>query len=100
MMVLIPVEIGQPPRANPKDHQRREEEPLISGFMLKITNQSQKYLSANLVILVTDSIIKALKTGEFLDLEFPITQLIMPPYLKNLGNVNTPKHSHLKIKVD
>ena len=48
-------------------------------------------------IPVTDSIIKALKTGEFLDLEFPTTQLIMPPYQKNLGE---SKLSHLKITVD
>ena len=46
---------------------------------------------------MTDSIIKALKTGEFLDVEYLITQLIMPSYLKNLG---VCKHSHLRITVD
>ena len=99
MMILIRVEIGQPPRANPKitaGGDRKSPSSPISCWKSP-TKTKKAFQLIWSFILVTDSIIKALKTGEFLDLEFPTTQLIMPPYLKNLGE---SKLSHLKITVD
>jgi len=102
MMILIRVEIGQPPsvaRANPKitaGGDRKSPSSPVSCWKSP-TKTKKAFQLIWSFIPVTDSIIKALKTGEFLDLEFPTTQLIMPPYLKNLGE---SKLSHLKITVD
>ena len=103
MMILIRVEIGQPPsvaRANPKitaGGDRKSPSSPISCWKSPTKKTKKTFQLIWSFNPVTDSIIKALKTGEFLDLEFPTTQLIMPPYLKNLGE---SKLSHLKITVD